>query len=65
MRLIIDLDDDNRVTALGDGKPAIICESVKRMASQICTVAEIYNSGEEYVSVMFADVTYLSDDEAV
>jgi hypothetical protein len=64
MRLIIDLDDDNRVTVTGAGKPAMICESVKRMASQICTVAEIY-SGEEYVSVMFADVTYLSDDEAV
>jgi hypothetical protein len=63
VKVIIDLSDDNRVTVVGDGNPFVICESIKRMASQICAVSEIY-SGEEFTSVQFADALYLSDDDS-
>lgn len=64
MKLIVDITDaGNIVTAVGnDHKPVIICESVKRMASQLVRLSEIY-SGEEVDSVYFADVAYLSRQE--
>jgi hypothetical protein len=61
VKLIIDLSDDNKITAVGDGKLVIICESVKRMTKQLVILSEVY-SGEEVDSIYFADVTYLDNE---
>jgi hypothetical protein len=62
MRLTIDVTaDGNVVTVEGDDKKVVVCESIRRMASQVVILQEVIR-GEEVDSLYFADVTYLEND---
>lgn len=65
MRLVIEIDPETNahtVTAeSGSAFPAIVHDSVERMADQLTILREVHR-GLDVDVIFFSDVSYLSDD---